>query len=123
MASQGDCPWQKEKGGLTASRSQIAVLSDSTIGAIFSQLTTLLVGRYAGHGRSGLILPTACQYKPLKPNDMIPRLKAILERKKAKAETQSTTTEEQRVSIEETPALILVPAFDFKTDDEFSPYF
>ena len=54
---------------------------------------------------------------------MIPRLKAILERKKAKAETQSTTTEEQGVSIEETPALVLVPAIDCKTDDEFSPYF
>ena len=53
---------------------------------------------------------------------MIPRLKAILERKKAKAETK-TNNEEQRVSIEETPALILVPAFDCKTDDEFSPYF
>ena len=54
---------------------------------------------------------------------MTPRLQKLLDKlRKPKGDTQ-TATEVQEVSVEETPALILVPAFDCAQDDEFSEYF
>ena len=54
---------------------------------------------------------------------MTPRLQKLLDRlRKPKGDTQDTT-EVQEVSVEETPALMLVPFFDCKQEDEFSKYF
>lgn len=56
---------------------------------------------------------------------MTPRLKELLERRKAKTDTATATQTEdtQVVSLEETPAVILVPAFDCPLEDEFSQWF
>lgn len=56
---------------------------------------------------------------------MTPRLIEILaERKRAKAQAEiQATTKEQGVEENSAPALILVPAFDLPTEDQFSKYF
>lgn len=69
--------------------------------------------------------PMLCQHKPLTPNDMTPRLQAILDRlRKPKADTQTATEAKQEDSPkEESPALVLVPFFDCPNEDRFSKYF
>ncbi len=56
---------------------------------------------------------------------MTPRLKELLERRKAKADTDVVTISEAQADSpkEESPALILVPFFDCPTKDRFSEYF
>ena len=55
---------------------------------------------------------------------MTPRLKELLERRrKPQGDTPKEQTQVQEVSEKETPAIILVPAWDYPTEDEFSPYF
>ena len=53
---------------------------------------------------------------------MTPRLKELLEKRKAKADTQ-TETKTQEITADDTPAIILVPAFDIPMRDEYSEYF
>lgn len=56
---------------------------------------------------------------------MTPRLQAILDKLRGKptADTQDNSEVVRAVSVEETPALVLVPFFDQVQEDEFSPYF
>lgn len=55
------------------------------------------------------------------------RLKDILaERKRAKAQADAIATTEERTEEQSSvpvPVLALVPAWDFSTEDEFSPFF
>ena len=56
---------------------------------------------------------------------MTPRLQKLLDKlRKPKGDTQTTTaTEVQEIPVEESTALVLVPFFDCKQEDEFSKYF